>query len=50
MVKFMAGFEQMRIHACMIENCSYMHEFPFVYEIHKFDHLDDLVIMAMTGC
>ena len=27
-----------------------MHEFPFVHKIHKFDHGDDLVIMAMTGC
>ena len=28
---------------------SYMHEFRFVHKIHKFDHGDDLVIMAMTG-
>ena len=26
-----------------------MHEFPLVHQIH-FDHGDDLVIMAMTGC
>ena len=43
-------YEQMGIHACMNENCSYMHELPFVFKIHKFDHGDDLVIMAMTGC
>ena len=29
---------------------SYMHEFPFVHKIHKFDHGDDLVIMAIEGC
>ena len=29
---------------------SYMHEFPLVHKIHKFDHGDDLVIMAMTDC
>ena len=40
----------MGTHACMNENCSYMHEFPFVHKIHKFDHGDDLEIMAMTGC
>ena len=27
-----------------------MHEFPFVHKIHKFDHGDDLVIMAMNSC
>ena len=27
-----------------------MHEFPLVHKIHKFDHGDDLVIMAMTDC
>ena len=40
----------MGIHAFMNSFHSYMHEFPFVHRIHKFDHADDLVIMAMTGC
>ena len=40
----------MGIHAYVNSFHSYMHEFPFVHRIHKFDHADDLVIMAMTGC
>ena len=32
------------------QNFVHMHEFSFVHKIHKFDHGDDLVIMAMTGC
>ena len=40
---------QMGIHACMNENCSYMHEFQFVHKIHTFNYGDELVIMDMTG-
>ena len=42
----------MGIHAYMNEflEISYMHEFPLVLKIHKFDYGDDLVTMAMTGC
>ena len=38
------------MHAFMNNFHSYMREFPFVHKIHKFDHGDDLVIIAMTGC
>ena len=49
-MNFMNQWEFMHIWMKFPKNRSYMHEFPFVHKIHKFDHGDDLVIMAMTGC
>ena len=53
MIKFMNFMNQwdfMHVWMKFPKIRSYMHEFPFVHKIHKFDHGDDLVIMAMTGC
>ena len=49
-MNFMNQWEFMHVWMKFPKNRSYMHEFPFVHKIHKFDHGDDLVIMAMTGC
>ena len=49
-MNFMNQWEFMHVWMKFPKIRSYMHEFPFVHKIHKFDHGDDLVIMAMTGC
>ena len=49
-MNFMNKWEFMHIWTNFWKFHSYMHEFPLVHKIHKFDHGDDLVIMAMTGC
>ena len=49
-MKFMNKWEFMHIWTNFWKFHSYMHEFPLVHKIHKFDHGDNLVIMAMTGC
>ena len=49
-MNFMNKWEFMHIWTNFWKFHSYMHEFPLVHKIHKFDHGDDLVIMAMTDC